>query len=295
LRLLAAALVGAAGVLAACGSQQPGPATVANGSAKYRFARPPVVVFASDKGPPGYLWIFARMNRELPRDAHGRLEPTFTLDGGARPFAAPVTRSRQPTCYATEIGAGDNPRAPQSVADPHDGGSVTVTLRFPGHDGASATVAAHGVPFDDLYSDRANAHYLRALGCALTAAGAPAPPPPTALAGAPVVIKAGTTFEVRARFRDALPQLDDTGAAAEFSVGPSTSDHAPTVMRGSRGHCYRQTLYNDRDAAVLRHAHAGSTVTLRIVIHGPSPAIVRRVRVTGDVTAAPPGCVAPAG
>jgi hypothetical protein len=291
LRLLAAALVGAAGVLAACGSQH-GPATVATRPATYRFARPPVVVFASDKGPPGYLWVFARMNRELPRDAHGGLEPTFTLDGGSRPFAAPVTRSRQPTCYATEIGAGDNPRAPQNVADPHDGGRVTVTLRFPGHDGVSATVAAHGVPFSAVYSDRANAHYLLGLGCALTAAGAPAPPPPTSLAATPVVIKTGTTFEVRARFRGALPRLDATGAAAEFSVGPSTSDHAPTAMRGSRGHCYRQTLYNDDNKAVLRRAHAGSTLTLRIVIHGQSPAIVRRVRLTEDTQAAPPGCVA---
>jgi hypothetical protein len=291
LRLLAAVIVGAAGVLTACGSQH-GPATVANGSATYRFARPPVVVFASDKGPPGYLWVFARMNRELPRNASG-IGPTFTLDGGSRPFAAPVTRSRQPTCYATEIGAGDNPQAPQNVAAPHDGGRVTVTLRFPDHDGVSATVAAHGVPFSGVYSDRANAKYLRGLGCGVTAAGAPAPPPATSLAAAPVVVTYGSAFEVRARFRDALPQLDDTGAAAEFSLGAATGDHAPTTMRGSDGHCYRQTLSNDRDKAELRHVPAGRTLTLRIVIHGQSPAIVRRVRVTGDVTAAPPGCVPP--
>jgi hypothetical protein len=296
-RLLAGVLaLCAAASLLACGSQGD-PAgvapTVTNGSATYRFARPPVVIFASDKGPPGYLWVFARMNRELPRDAGGGLEPTFTLDRGSRPIAAPVTRSQQPACYAAEISAGDNPRAPQNVAAPHDGGRVTVTLRFPGHDGASATVAAHGVPFSGVYSDRANAHYLRDLGCALTAVGAPAPPPPTSLAATPVVIKLGSTFEVRARFRGALPHLDSTGAAAEFSLGPSTIDHAPTVMRGSRGHCYRETLYNDDNKAVLRQAHAGSRLTLRIVVHGQSPAIVRRVRLTGDVNAAPAGCAPP--
>ncbi len=112
------------------------------------------------------------------------------------------------------------------------------------------------------------------------------------LAAAPVVVKLGSTFEVRLRFARALPpSKDGTGAGAEFSIGPSTSDHAPVKMRGSTGSCYRQTLYNDLGRASLRRLHAGSRATLTIDVHGQSPTIVRRVTLASDVNATPPGCV----
>jgi hypothetical protein len=112
------------------------------------------------------------------------------------------------------------------------------------------------------------------------------------LAAAPVVIKQGTTFEVRVKFKRQLPEdSDGTGVRAEFDLGPSTTDHDPVTMRGSRGFCYRQTLYNDLDKSVLRKAHAGSTLTLKIVVHRHPPAIVKRVKLVSDPNAVPPGCV----
>jgi hypothetical protein len=112
------------------------------------------------------------------------------------------------------------------------------------------------------------------------------------LAARPVAVKIGSTFEVRARFRHRLPpSADGTGARAEFSLGASTTDHAPVRMRGSHGFCYRQTLYNDLGNAALRRAHAGSTLTLKITVHGQPPTLRRRVKLAADERAVPPGCV----
>jgi hypothetical protein len=111
------------------------------------------------------------------------------------------------------------------------------------------------------------------------------------LVGAPVALKLGTTFEVRVRFAGALPPSPDgTGAHAEFSIGPSTSDHAPVEMKRSAGHCYRQTLYNDLGRASLRRLRAGDRVTLIIDVVGRPPKIVRRITLATDVNAVPPGC-----
>jgi hypothetical protein len=112
------------------------------------------------------------------------------------------------------------------------------------------------------------------------------------LAARPVAVKIGSTFEVRARFRHRLPpSADGTGARAEFSLGASTTDHAPVRMRGSHGFCYRQTLYNELGNAALRRAHAGSTLTLKITVHGQPPTLRRRVKLAADERAVPPGCV----
>jgi hypothetical protein len=113
-------------------------------------------------------------------------------------------------------------------------------------------------------------------------------------AARPVAVKLGSTFEVRVRFRRRLPaNADGTGAGAEFSLGPSTTDHAPVRMRGSRGFCYRQTLYNDLDKPSLRQAHAGSTLTLTLTltVRGGRRPLVRRVKLSADRDAVPPGCV----
>jgi hypothetical protein len=116
--------------------------------------------------------------------------------------------------------------------------------------------------------------------------------PTSRLAAPPVVAKIGSTFEVRVRFARALsPSKDGTGAAAEFSIGPSATDHAPVKMKGSTGFCYRQTLYNDFGRASLRRLHAGSRATLEIDIHGQLPKIVLRVTLASDVDATPRGCV----
>jgi hypothetical protein len=110
------------------------------------------------------------------------------------------------------------------------------------------------------------------------------------LYAAPVVVKIGTTFEVRVRFKRALPFSKNNGVRAEFSIGPSTTDHDPVKMKGSTGFCYRQTLYNDLDRDSLKRLHAGSRATLEIVVHGQPPTIVRRVTLASDVNAVPPGC-----
>jgi hypothetical protein len=122
-----------------------------------------------------------------------------------------------------------------------------------------------------------------------TTAKAEAPKPQ--LYAAPVAVKIGTTFEVRVRFKRALPLSKNNGVRAEFSIGPSTTDHDPVKMKGSTGFCYRQTLYNDLDRESLKKLHAGSRTTLVIVVHGQQPAkIVRRVVLASDVNAVPPGC-----
>jgi hypothetical protein len=109
------------------------------------------------------------------------------------------------------------------------------------------------------------------------------------LYAAPVVVKIGTTFEVRVRFKRALPLSRNNGVRAEFSIGPSTTDHDPVKMKGSAGFCYRQTLYNDLDRDSLKKLHAGSRTRLEIVVRG-QPKIVRRVTLASDVNAVPPGC-----
>jgi hypothetical protein len=111
------------------------------------------------------------------------------------------------------------------------------------------------------------------------------------LVATPVAVKIGETFEVRVRFARALPPSPDgTGAHAEFSIGPSTSDHSPVRMRRSTGPCYRQTLYNDFRHESLRKLHAGSRVTLMINVFGRPPKIARRVTLASDANAVPPGC-----
>lgn len=158
--------------IAACGSDQ-APAEMASSHAPqrsvaastYRFERPPTVVFVSGGSTsPGDFWVFARMNRPVPRNAHG-IRATFALDGGTRPFGTPTTNSRRPPCYSVEISAGDNPKAPPNIVNPQDGALVTVTLHFPGRDAASVTVAARAVDRHVVGSDKANAKYLRTLGC----------------------------------------------------------------------------------------------------------------------------------
>jgi hypothetical protein len=142
---------------------------------------------------------------------------------------------------------------------------------------------------------------LGLLGCASAQGPADGAPTITArtgmrdqpqLAARPVAVKLGSTFEVRVRFRRRLPaNADGTGAGAEFSLGPSTTDHAPVRMRGSRGFCYRQTLYNDLDTPSLRQAHAGSTLRLKITVRGERRPLVRRVKLPANRDALPPGCV----
>jgi hypothetical protein len=158
--------------IAACGSDQ-APAEMATSHVRqrsvaastYRFERPPTVVFVSGgAASSGDFWVFARMNRSLPRNAHG-IRATFALDGGTRPFGTPTTNSRRPPCYSVEISAGDNPKAPPNIVHPQDGGLVTVTLRFPGRDATSVTVAARAVNRRAVGSDKVNAKYMRALGC----------------------------------------------------------------------------------------------------------------------------------
>jgi hypothetical protein len=67
-------------------------------SSRYRFERPPTVVFAERSSTVDF-YVIARMNRSLPRDTRG-IKATFTLDGGSRPFGTPVTSSRHPPCYS---------------------------------------------------------------------------------------------------------------------------------------------------------------------------------------------------
>jgi hypothetical protein len=133
---------------------------------KYRFERPPAVVFASANPHPETninFYVFVRMNRSLPRDAHG-IKATFLLNRSS-PYGTPITNSRRPPCYSAEIGAGDNPQVAPELVDPHDGQMVTVTLRFPGMDTAKVTVAARAVAPRAVGSDQTNAKYLRRLGC----------------------------------------------------------------------------------------------------------------------------------
>jgi hypothetical protein len=133
---------------------------------RYWFARPPTVVFASANPHPEAninFFVFARMNRPLPRDARG-VKATFLLDGSS-PYGAPTTKSRHPACYSAEIGAGDNPQVAPELVDPEDGQMVTVTLRFPGRDADKVTVAARKVGKGKAGCDSADAKYLRRLNC----------------------------------------------------------------------------------------------------------------------------------
>ena len=133
---------------------------------KYRFERPPTVVFASAYPHPETninFYVFARMNRALPRTTRG-IKATFLLDGSS-PYGTPTTKSRRPPCFSTQIGAGDNPQVAPQLVDPHDGQLVTVTLRFPGIDGDRVTVAARKVAPRAVGIDQADAKYLRRLGC----------------------------------------------------------------------------------------------------------------------------------
>jgi hypothetical protein len=169
-RLLGGGLVCAAAGLVGCGWEPH--AGVITGHVppisplpeKYRFALPPVVVFLPSAGPPAQYRLFVRTNRALPRNTRG-IRPTFQLDGATGSFGRPVTYSRQPSCYGSDISAGDNPRAPQNIIHPHDGQLVTVTMRFPGRDGASATVALRAVPPPTLGADHLAIKSLRGLGC----------------------------------------------------------------------------------------------------------------------------------
>jgi hypothetical protein len=73
----------------------------------------------------------------------------------------------------------------------------------------------------------------RSTSTTTTKADAPRPQ----LYAAPVVVKIGTTFEVRVRFKRALPLSKNNGLRAEFSIGPTTTDHDPVKMKGSTGFC----------------------------------------------------------
>jgi hypothetical protein len=174
--MLASAASVAIGV-AACNSDQAPAETHAGGTAtqvvqkeagrgKYRFERPPTVVFASANPSPETninFYVFARMNRALPRNAHG-IKATFLLDGSS-PYGRPTTKSRRPPCYSAQIGAGDNPDVAPRLVSPKDGQLVTVTLRFPGSDAAKVTVAARKAAKGKVGIDQADAKYLRRLGC----------------------------------------------------------------------------------------------------------------------------------
>ena len=153
-----------------------------------------------------------------------------------------------------------------------------------GSDRAPADMASNSASSDGATTGTAGTNTTRSN--AVTAAT-----PRPQLAARPVAVKLGSTFEVRVRFRHQLPpNADGTGARAEFSLGASTTDHAPVRMRGSHGFCYRQTLYNDLGNAALRRAHAGSTLTLRITVHGQPPTRRRRVKLAADKLAVPPRC-----
>jgi hypothetical protein len=172
-RFIATIAAVTANAATACSSDQ-GPADARTGStmsttpdrksapSKYRFERPPTVVFTLEDSNAEFH-VFARMNRPLPRDTHG-IKATFLVDG-SRPFATPSTNPRHPPCYYTPISAGDNPRAAPEIVDPHDGQLVTVTLRFPGRDVAEAVVAARKVEPRAVGLDQTDAKYLRRLGC----------------------------------------------------------------------------------------------------------------------------------
>jgi hypothetical protein len=151
-----------AGADAQTGSTMSQTAGTKSAPSEYRFERPPTVVFTV-KNSNAEFYVFARMNRSLPRDTHG-IKATFLVDG-SRPFGTPVTSSRHPPCYDTSISAGDNPRAAPDIVDPHDGHLVTVTLRFPGRDAAKATVAARRVEPRAVGLDQTDAKYLCRLGC----------------------------------------------------------------------------------------------------------------------------------
>jgi hypothetical protein len=134
---------------------------------KYRFERPPTVVFASKNPHPETninFYVFARMNRYLPRNGARGIKATLLIDGSG-PYGPPTTKSRRPPCYSTQIGAGDSPQVAPELVDPHDGQMVTVTLRFPGVDADKVTVAVRRVAPSAVGVDQADAKYLRRLGC----------------------------------------------------------------------------------------------------------------------------------
>ncbi|WP_155891853.1 hypothetical protein [Conexibacter woesei] len=101
------------------------------------------------------------------------------------------------------------------------------------------------------------------------------------LVGAPVVLVQSTGdsgdpyFQVRVRMNRALP-VGRQGVRANFLVGRSGSDDAPSPFGIRSRHCYVSAVGNDVPDPALAHARPGSKVRLTVEIAG-HPRIVRTV------------------
>lgn len=161
--------------VAACGASSPEPrssvvsaprnATTAQNAAagRWRFARPPVVLFAAPEPDRTVLRVFARLNRALPGNAR-RWRAEILLDGDAPETGLFQVPRRSRHCFTAEIGTSERPHAP-SLSMPRDGQRVHVVLRVSGRDQARSSVAARRTSYSQLYDDVKERRWLRRLGC----------------------------------------------------------------------------------------------------------------------------------
>jgi hypothetical protein len=177
-------LLAMAAVLVGCADSAPGERGVANRSATatsqepYRIVGPPFV-----EGPPSHLWVFVRLNRDLPQTRtqdgleqdgrpitlvtiRGTTQPSdqivnadFFIDGGGLAIGPRAFGPPSAHCYVGEI---DNKTPPPTLRTPHDGQQVRLRVHIDGVKPdltAAATLTEHSSS-----SAVARARYS-ALGC----------------------------------------------------------------------------------------------------------------------------------
>jgi hypothetical protein len=171
-----AIVLAACGILAACGdtaasNKRDAPSTPAAAkpasASEYRFVKPPIVVYAGYEPDPAnnfVFYVFARMNRPLPRNRTHGVRPNVLLDRVSSDGKT-LTSTKRPPCYFADIpSANAAPDAPQ-ILHPRNGRPVTVEISLSRRVLASARVPARRVQPSKVGSGAAAERYLRRLGC----------------------------------------------------------------------------------------------------------------------------------
>jgi hypothetical protein len=121
------------------------------------FVHPPLLVAARD-GKAYDFDVYAHLSRRLPRR-----HVSFTIDGRGTD-SAPITLSRRPACYSTELYTGDTP-PPPAFRHPRDGRVFRIDLRYRHEVIASARVRLKLVPRRTLFDGPQLTAQLRTIGC----------------------------------------------------------------------------------------------------------------------------------
>jgi hypothetical protein len=141
-----------------CGGAGGGQATA---SPRYRFVRPPLLLFAKD-GSAYDFDVYVHLDRALPRTKAGP-RASILIAGSGSDFR-PIMLSASPACYTTEEYTGDAP-PPAALRAPHDGQPVRISLRVKGRTVAETTVRAAKVPRSLLFDKQRLAAKVCTIGC----------------------------------------------------------------------------------------------------------------------------------